>query len=755
MSCCAPGAESLAFGRGDTQAREELLASAARDLGNGTSQLELTVPDVHCGACIEAIESRLDALEMVKAARVNLTARRVRIVFDPEGGSVGELLAAIHRAGYRAFVPDRTAEWEKDAQLARLVRSLAVAGFAATNIMLFSVSIWSGAEPATRDLFHWISALIAVPAVAYAGRPFFNSAWATLRQGTVNMDVPIALAVLLALALSLYETATGGVHAYFDASVTLLFFLLIGRTLDHLMREKARGAVNNLARLAPNRALKIDRDGRREAVQVAEVAPGMQLELAPGERVPVDATVIAGESDLDSALVSGETSPIRAYEGTKLLAGTFNLSGRLTIRAERPATDSFLARMIELMEAAEGARSHYRRIADRAAAGYAPVVHLLALSTFLGWGLWSGDWYWATTNAIAVLIITCPCALALAVPIVHVVAAGRLFEAGILMKDGASLERLAEVRHVAFDKTGTLTRGQPGYEGQLMGDAGGLAVAGRLAAASRHPFSQALAAAARGEPLRTAKEVPGSGVEAEIDGHVWRFGRADFCNATDRQLDSVNSVVWLSQDANPVAAFGFADPVRSDAEATIAALRQAGFGTTILSGDRPAPVHAVADQLQVRDARAELAPADKVAVLEEFAAHGEPALMVGDGLNDGPALAAAHVSIVPAGAADVGRSAADLVFTRDGLDAVPFALALAKRASRIVRQNFGLALAYNVVAVPLAVSGHVTPLVAALAMSSSSILVTLNALRLRLGTPLHRDVARDQSLKATRSTPLA
>ncbi|MDP1731336.1 MAG: heavy metal translocating P-type ATPase, partial [Devosia sp.] len=462
MTCCIPTAH--AYEPEVTSALEadnDALLALSQRLGDGSRQLEYAVPDAHCASCIRSIENALVALPQVASARVNLSKRRVRVVFDPARGDPSDFAPAIRASGYHNYLVDPAANEDGDPVLRELVRALAVAGFAAGNIMLFSVSIWSGADEATRDLFHWISALIAIPAIAYAGRPFFRSAWRALRVGRTNMDVPISIGVLLAALLSLFETLQSGQHAYFDASTMLLFFLLIGRTLDHLMRERARTAVTNLARLAPRGAVRVQDDGSREYIALSDIEPGMTLELRAGERVPVDATVLAGSSALDYSIVTGETKPLQVSEGSMLLAGASNLFGTLSIRSDKRSSESFLARIASMMEAAEGAKSSYRRIADRAASIYAPVVHTLAIGTFLGWGVISGDWHTALLNAVAVLIITCPCALALAVPIVHVVAAGKLFEHGVLMKDGVALERAAEIARVAFDKTGTLTSGQP------------------------------------------------------------------------------------------------------------------------------------------------------------------------------------------------------------------------------------------------------------------------------------------------------
>ncbi|HEY0920939.1 heavy metal translocating P-type ATPase [Devosia sp.] len=730
MTCCAPGAESFAVqDLSGIETDEEALLALSRKLGDGTRQLEFAVPDAHCASCIRSIETALDAMPQVQSARVNLSRRRVRVVFDPARGSVAEIAPAIVASGYHTHVVDPEAESDGDPVLRELVKALAVAGFAAGNIMLFSVSVWSGAEGATRDLFHWISALIAVPAIAYAGRPFFRSAWRALRVGRTNMDVPISIGVVLAALLSLFETLRSGEHAYFDASTTLLFFLLIGRTLDHLMRERARSAVTNLARLAPRGAVQVLADGRREYVALNDIAPGMELELKAGERVPVDATVLSGASELDYAIVTGETRPLQVGPGSTLMAGANNLSGTLTIRCDKPSEESFLARMAAMMEAAEGAKSSYRRIADRAAAIYAPAVHTLAILTFLGWGVLSGDWHAAILNAVAVLIITCPCALALAVPIVHVVAAGRLFEGGVLMKDGVALERAAQVDGVAFDKTGTLTYGTPRLVRSRTDSDEAMRVAAALAARSTHPLSRALAATLPATPPFAGEttEVAGFGIEGRIGTTVWRLGNARWDGIAGGP-EGEGSQVWISRDGQPMGYFEFADEPRADAAAAIAALETAGLPVSILSGDRRETVAALAARLGVADFEAGLLPEDKVAAIHR---RGR-VMMVGDGINDAPALRAAHVSMAPSTAADIGRSAADFVFTGEKLAAVPFVLGTARRAAAIVRQNIAIAIGYNFIAVPLAVTGHVTPLIAAIAMSGSSIVVVVNALRLRL-----------------------
>ncbi|GLR45540.1 copper-translocating P-type ATPase [Mesorhizobium amorphae] len=716
----------------------EEIQLASRSLGNDIHQTDLSVPTIHCGACIQAIETALGRVENVESARVNLSTKRVSIRWH--GDRVPPFFAVLGRLGYQAHLFDPEIH-AKDRTLLELFRAVAVAGFAAGNIMLLSVSVWSGAEGPTRDLFHWLSALIAIPALAFAGGIYFRSAANALRHGRMNMDVPIAVGVSLAYAMSLYETINHGEHAYFDASVSLLFFLLIGRTLDHVMRQRARTAVNGLSRLAARGSIVLRDDGTPQYVPVAELAPGMRLLIAAGERIPVDGAIISGNSDLDCSIVSGESAPKTVSAGAHVQAGMLNLTGPLTIQATAAAKGSFLAEMVRLMEAAEGGRSHYRRIADRVSALYAPVVHLAAFVTFLGWMVASGDGHRAVTIAIAVLIITCPCALGLAVPIVQVVAARRLFEAGVMVKDGSAMERLAAIDAAVFDKTGTLTLGLPRLVNAASIDPAVLAIAADMATHSRHPFSKALAAygSARSRTgFDRMQEEPGLGIEAFADGDIWRLGRRGWAGWKARtggegEYGGLGGTV-LARNGRIVACFTFEDATRADAKAAVARLKSAGIPVEMLSGDTARACAEAAGILGIDSFVPALLPSGKVERIETLARAGHKVLMVGDGLNDTPSLGAAHVSMAPATAAEISRKAADFVFLRESLLAVPLALDVSRKAGRLIRQNIAIAIIYNALAVPIALLGHVTPLVAAIAMSASSLIVIANALRLQVTT---------------------
>ncbi|HEX2148390.1 MAG TPA: cation-translocating P-type ATPase [Pseudorhizobium sp.] len=749
-TCCAPGTEGAV--ELDRLARalpssEELLLSS-RTVEAGVRQIDLSVPGVHCGTCITSIEKALKALPEVVRARVNLSTKRVSITWRESLGDLRTdplrlVQTIVEATGYDAYLFTEGEEAGKALQR-ELIRAVAVSGFAATNIMLLSVSVWSGAEASTRDLFHWISAMIAAPALVYAGRFFYQSAWAAIRRGRTNMDVPIALAITLSYAVSLWETMHHGQHAWFDATVSLLFFLLIGRTLDHVMRDRARSAISGLARLSPRGAMVLTEAGGREYRPVEEIQPEDRLVVAAGERIPVDGVVESGRSDLDLSIVTGESAPAGVAAGDMVQGGTLNLTGPLIVRAAAAAKDSFLAEVIALMEAAEGGRARYRRLADRAAQLYSPAVHLLALGAFFSWGIFDGDWKHAMLVAIAVLIITCPCALGLAVPVVQVVAAGRLFRNGIMVKDGSAMERLAGIDAALFDKTGTLTLGRPRLVNVHAISPKHVALAAGLAMHSRHPLSQAIYRAAGGAAyacFEQVEELPGQGLLARAKEGWYRLGSRRFTCGTTTGESAAPEVV-LSLDETEIAVFRFEDALRPDGIVALNHLHRMGISTGVLSGDRIPVVEALARKLNVPSWRAELAPKDKVDAVVELSGQGAKVLMVGDGINDAPALSAAYVSIAPATAADVGRQAADFVFMHESLNAVPVAIDVSRQAGRLIRQNFALAIGYNVLAVPIALAGYATPLIAAVAMSTSSIIVVANALRLSRLEPVRGSASR-------------
>ena len=726
------------------------LRLASRAGADGTRETVLSVPNLHCGACVATVEAALAGLAGVRRVRANLTARRVSVHWQAADGPP-PLLATLAAAGYPAHLPDRAGPDAPDAELKRLLRALAVAGFGAGNIMLLSVAVWSGADPATRDLFHWLSAAIAAPVLAWSGQPFFRPALAALRRGRSGMDVPISLGILLAFGLSLYDTATGARHAWFDAAVTLVFFLLAGRALEAAMRRRARSAAAGLRRLEPRGARVIDADGEESFRPIGEILPGMRLRLRPGELVPVDGRILAGTTDVDTALITGESLPRPAGPESELSAGTRILTAPIELSATRSAEHSFLAGITRMVEAAEDHRSGYRQAADRVARVYAPVVHLAALASLAGWLLAGGSLHEALTVAVAVLIITCPCALGLAAPLVQAIAARQLFRIGVLLRQGDAMERLAGVDTVLLDKTGVVTSPHASllWPERLAPDH--LAVARALAAHSSHPFARAITALPAASAPVAASEVrvlPGDGIEAVVAGDRIRLGRPGWATgpeATTEASDSrpegrADSLSVLSRNGVPLAWLRFASRLRKDARPAVAALERLQLRVELLSGDRAAPVRVAAEEAGIEQYRAELRPAEKRDRVAARIGAGGQVLMVGDGANDAAALAAANVSMAPAEASEIGRAASDLIFLRESLAAVPQAIRLARRGNRLMRQNFALAILYNAAALPLAAAGQATPLVAAIAMSSSSLLVAANSLRLAGGERSGRGV---------------
>lgn len=695
--------------------------------------LVLSLPSVHCATCIADVERALLAHPQVRQARVNLTLRRVTV--EAPGLSAEDLIPLVEGVGYEALELDPSAlgATAADRQARDLLMRMGVAGFAMMNVMILSIAVWSGADAATRDMFHWISAAIALPTVAFAGKSFFVSAWRSLRVGRLGMDVPIALALILASAISVFETMSSGRHAYFDGVVSLCFFLLIGRYLDYRSRAVARSAAAELTALEVPRAFRVGEAGD-EAVAVSDLVPGDLIRVRPGSRIPADGEVVEGVSDIDRSLLTGESLPVAAGPHSLLSAGEVNLTGPLLIRVTAAGRDSSLSRLSALVAAAESARGRYTSLAERASRLYAPVVHLLALASFIGWYWATGDLRLAVNIAAAVLIITCPCALGLAVPAVVTAASGRLFRRGLLIKDGTALERMAEVQTVVFDKTGTLTMGTPRLQNIEDIPQALRPVALALAEGSAHPLSMALAKALQDagvQPIRLQQQVelPGAGVTALWDGRDVRLGRADWVGATAGAGTQASS--WLSVGTGAPIRLEFTDQLRPGAGDCVARIQASGRKVVLLSGDTPAAVRDIAERLGITDWQAGVAPDRKAQIVRDLGADGRAVMMVGDGLNDTAALAAAHVSIAPATALDAARVASDIVLLGHDLAPVAEALQTARKARTRIKQNFAISFAYNIVAVPVALAGGATPLLAALAMSISSITVTLNALRLR------------------------
>jgi P-type Cu2+ transporter len=712
-----------------------------KDAGSGLSHIDLAVEGVSCAGCMSKIERGLSAIPDVTLARVNLTDRRVALEWKEGALDPSRFIDRLAELGYKAYPFETESAEAAEADQSRfLLRCLGVAAFATMNVMMLSVPVWSGNVsdmiPEQRDFFHWLSALIALPAAAYAGQPFFRSALRALRSRNVNMDVPISIGVMLALGMSVVETVNHAEHTYFDAAIMLLTFLLVGRYLDQSMRRRTRAVAGNLAALKAETATKFVGADEISEVPVAAIQLGDIVLLRPGERCAVDGTVIEGRSEIDQSLITGETLYATAEHGTAVYAGSLNISGTLRVRVSAASEGTLLAEITRLLGNALQARSRYVQLADRASRLYAPVVHATALLTMLGWVLMGASWHDAVITAIAVLIITCPCALGLAIPTVQTVASGTMFKAGVLLNSGDAIERVADIDRVIFDKTGTLTLPELDVVNSASVPRDVFTLAGRLALASHHPVAAAVARASNAKsPLVGAVEEPGQGVRGDVDGSEVRLGWPSFCGADQLadeilSLDPELSVVGFSHGDERYV-FAVRQCLRPDAQAVISALQARGIMVEILSGDREPAVRAAAQTLGISEWRAGVSPADKIARIDDLKQQGFKVMMVGDGLNDAPSLAAVHVSMSPISAAHLSQAAADLVFLGKPLAPVVAAIDFSRKALDLMRQNLWLAVGYNLLAVPIAIAGFVTPLIAAAAMSGSSLLVILNALRAR------------------------
>ncbi|TWB93163.1 Cu2+-exporting ATPase [Bradyrhizobium macuxiense] len=709
--------------------------------GGGLIHLDLAVEGINCAGCMAKIERNLSTIPDVTSARVNLTDSRLALEWKAGTIDPALFVSRLAELGYKAYPFERDDAETLEAQRAQgLLRRLGVAAFAAMNVMMLSIPVWSGNVsdmlPEQRDFFHWLSALIVLPAAAYSAQPFFSSALSALRARGVNMDVPISIGIVLALVTSVIETVNHAEHAYFDAAIMLIAFLLAGRYLDQNMRRRTRAFAGNLAALKAETATKFISPTEIGTVPAAAIRSGDIVLLRPGERCAVDGSVIEGRSEIDQSLITGETLPVMVTPGSAVFAGTLVRSGTLRIRASAAAGGTLLDEISRLLDHALQARSRYPRLAERASRLYAPVVHATAFLTMLGWLAYGAGLHDSIVTAIAVLIITCPCALGLAIPAVQTVASGALFGSGVLLNAGDAIERIAEIDRVIFDKTGTLTLPELDVANcaEIPDDV--LRLAGRLALSSRHPVAAAIARkAAAASPLPDIQEEPGQGVHGFCDGHPIRLGRPSFCGADGL----ANEILCRDPEASVVAfshggsryVFAVRQRLRPDAADVVAGLARMGVAVEIVSGDREPAVRLAATQLGVHEWRAGVSPVDKIARIEELARQGCKVLMVGDGLNDAPALAAAHASMSPATATHMSQAVADAVFLGERLAPVLSAVKVSRKALRLMRQNLWLAVVYNVLAVPIAIAGLVTPLIAAAAMSGSSVIVMLNALRAR------------------------
>ncbi len=721
-----------------------------RRLDDGMETLTCTLEGVRCGSCIQRIEDAVSSIPGVIAVRANATTHRMRLVWQAGEVQPETLLQKISALGFKPtpFNPDQMKQNARQHK-EQLLLALGVAAFGMVMLMGFSYSVWAGLAldmgDNTRTLMHWLSALIALPVSAVAGRPFFTSAWKGLRHGQVNMDGPISFAVLMTLAASVAETVRGGEHVYYDAAISLLFFLLIGRVLEAGIRQNAGSAVDNLLALSGGIARKILPDGSILDIRDDELRLGDAVLVASGNHFPADGLVEDHACEVDESLITGETRPRLIKPGEKLVAGTLNLGQAVKMRVTAVDKDTRLAQIAELMERAEQHKGRHQILADRFAVYYAPAVFILSLLGLLVWRFGIGaSWHEAVMIAVAVLVVTCPCAVGLATPVVMVGTVGQLMRKGIIVKSSDSLERLAEINGVVFDKTGTLTHGKPELQRvssqELSGDFSvSLKQAASLTCNSTHPLAKALTSSCPTHAAPNVKEHPGLGLSQQGAEGETKLGSSRFCNISDEERqkwdtgaeDKELQELWFRIPGKTPVRFTFRDEIRGDAKQTVMSLKKSGLDVFMLSGDRANVTEKIAKEIGIEEWQGQCLPEDKVLFLQKHRLIGYKTLMVGDGINDAPALAAAHVSMSPSSASDISQVSADMIFQGEDLASIKSTYELAKRSMRLVKQNLGFAVLYNIITVPLALAGGLTPLIAALLMSSSSIVVMLNALRIR------------------------
>lgn len=698
------------------------------------SNAVVMVEGLHCAGCIRKIESAFEKDPDIETARVNFSNHRLYLVWNGPQENVETYIKRVQNLGFGAypFSPDEEVELKK-AQQKRILLALAVAGFAMGNVMLISIALWiTDADTmgeGTRQLLQWLSALIAVPAIFFSGQLFFQSAYKALSHKKTNMDVPISVALILTTAISLWGMFNHQEHIYFDSALMLMFFLLVGRYLDMRAQGQATQAATDILGHLNETYTVLNSDGDKKECRVSDLLPDMNIIIEAGRRFPVDGVIVDGESDADAALITGETLPINISKGTDIYAGTINLSAPVVFKVQKIADESVTEKIKTLLGRATKNKSTYMRIADRAAQIYTPLVHSLALVTFVFWLFYmKADWQTSLMIAVSVLIITCPCALGLAVPVVHVLAIGKLLKKGVILKSGDALERLQKITNIIFDKTGVLTTGQARLIGEY--DPNVFKKAASLALHSHHPLSKALVKVYNGKTVRMTDivEHPGKGIEGKYRGDTIRLGRKEWI--TPEVENSNTSVQTWFDDGAAQTPFYFSDSLRNNTTETIEYFKSQNIEISLLTGDKKNQANKIAAMSNIKDIHAEQLPEDKFNFIQSMSKQNKKTLMIGDGLNDTAALAAADVSMAPSSAVDLTQNTADIVFMGDSLEPVITTYKIAQHSQKMVKQNFALAVVYNVIAIPFAMAGFVTPVIAALAMSASSLIVIANSFRL-------------------------
>ncbi|MGM0554408.1 MAG: heavy metal translocating P-type ATPase [Pseudomonadota bacterium] len=741
----------------DTPEIQKQFVTDLNDQRGGASWREaaLILEGITCAACVWLNERHVQSLPGVEGFTINYSTHRARVVWDPQRIALSDILKAIRDIGYHAHPYDPgTREQALMRERGLALRRIAVAALGMMQVMMLAVALWLGEDdPAHQDLIQfmrWVAAALTTPVVLYSAIPFYQSAWRDLRQRRLGMDVPVSLAIIGTYLASLYAVSLGtGEHVYFESVVMFVFFLLVSRYLELIARQHASQAIDRLDRLVPAVANRLDPQGGTEAVPVSELEPGHRVRVRPGEAIPADGVIREGRSTINRALLTGEPDPRPAGPGDLVTGGTINVDGPLTIEVRRVGAETTLAAIQRLLDRAQTEKPRLARIAE---AGTGWFVGAVLVLTALAGVVWYAliDPSRALWVMVAMLVATCPCALALATPVALTATTGALSRLGLLVTRGVALERLARVDTVCLDKTGTLTVGRPGLvacDDLAPSPAGAtwLDWAAALEQHSEHPLARALADAPDANPGRVRVEEvanhPGRGLTGRIDGSVVAIGGAALspeavaASPAGRPPSGypLASPVWLVVDGTAVARFWLADAPRPEAADTIARLRARGLEVVLLTGDRPEAADGFARHLDIPLALGGLSPEDKLAYVRRRQGEGRVVLMAGEGINDAPVLAGADVSLAMGGGTRLAQTQADLVLMSDRLDRLPVSLDQARHTRRIIRQNIAWAIGYNTVALPVAAAGLLTPWLAALGMSLSSLLVVGNALRLRPG----------------------
>ena len=746
------GTETLDYASWD---REDLLAEHSVAVDGGR-EITLLTGGMRCAACAWLIDRALSREPGVREVAANAVTGRIRIVWDNARTPLSSLLSRLAALGYRpSLATGESRERERRRERNRWLIRLGVAGLGSMQAMMFAEALYLDTaremSAPTRDFFRWITFLVSTPVVFYAGWPFIEGMFRELRGRRLGMDTLIAGSTLLAYFASLFETLRGGVHVWYDAAVMFVFLLLTARRLEQRARGIASAQVDALARARPALAMREREDGSVEQIPLSALAAGDIVRVAVGEGVPADGDVLDGDTAFDESLLTGESVAVAKPVGAMVYAGSVCRERPARLKVARTGADTRLSQLTRLVERAQEQRPPLARAADRIAGWFVAALILAAAAVYAWWRM--HDPARAFEVALAVLVVSCPCALSLAVPAALAAAHGGLAKLGVLALRGESLDTLARADRIVFDKTGTLSDRQPQlvevetFDGFARDEA--LAIASALERDSGHPLAAAFAAAGHARAASEIHAEAGNGVSGTIDGRGWRLGRAQWATAFDDTALKDDDAIWLGDGRRAYARFVLRETPRADAAQALRELRAQGLRVGLCSGDAEMAVARMAAAVGIEVAvdgsvRARQTPEDKLAYVRERQAAGEIVAMVGDGINDAPVLAGADVSLALADGAALAQRAADFVVCGYALQRIPQAIALARRSRRIVRQNLAWAIGYNLLALPLAASGHVTPWIAAIGMALSSLLVTLNALRLAR-TPLPDDASTSGS----------